>query len=218
MTEVVAFELLRAEQAQRSINDVALVAPTDVSIRPGRGVVLRGPNGSGKSTMLQMMTGATFPSAGSVTLDGAPVDERSRRVREVVAALLWPVTGYRELTVQDHLVLVDQTWGGPRETCAERVHAMFEMLDIEPLRHRFLHELSSGQRQLVDLAMTLIRPSGILVLDEPEQRLDNDRRAQLARILLQRKETGVALLVACHDESIIEVIADDTVTLSPVAL
>ncbi|AKU14782.1 ABC transporter ATP-binding protein [Luteipulveratus mongoliensis] len=218
MSDVVTFELLHADQAQRSVNDVALVAPTDVRVRPGRGVVLRGPNGAGKSTMLRMMTGAALPSSGTVTLDGKKVDERVPRVREVIAALLWPITGYRELTVQDHLVLVDQTWGGQRETCADRVNAMFDLLDIEPLRHRFLHELSSGQRQLADLAMTLIRPSGVLVLDEPEQRLDSDRRAQLARILLARKQAGAALLVACHDESVIEVIADDTVTLTPVPL
>lgn len=218
MSDVVPFETLRADQAQRMVEEVALVAPTDVTVRPGRGVVLQGPNGSGKSTMLRMLTGATFPSAGTVTLDGTKVDERLPRVREVIAALLWPITGYRELTVQDHLVLVDQSWGGPRETCADRVHAMFDLLDIEPLRHRFLHELSSGQRQLADLAMTLIRPSGVLVLDEPEQRLDTDRRAQLARILLERKHSGAALLIACHDPSITEVIADDIVTLTPVPL
>ncbi|WP_018155567.1 ABC transporter ATP-binding protein [Demetria terragena] len=208
-----AFTVLAAEGVSQVVDEVPLVAPTDIEVRPGQAVVLSGPNGSGKSTLLRLMIGATQPSTGTVLLDGDPVDERSPRTRNVMAALLNPITGYRHHTVQDHLVLVDQTWGGSRETCARRVQRTLDQLDIDPLRHRYLHELSSGQRQLVDLALTLIRPSGLLVLDEPEQRLDRDRRALLTRILAETKGAGTALLLACHDHDMIASLADDQVRL-----
>ncbi|YAL83708.1 ABC transporter ATP-binding protein [Dermacoccaceae bacterium W4C1] len=145
------FTQLRAEQAQRFIDDEPLFDPVDFTVTPGSCVVLRGPNGSGKSTMLRMVTGQLMVSSGQVLLDEAPVDERDPRLRSVMAVLMDPVIGYRDLTTQDHLVLIDQTWGLPRDSCADRVNAMLSRWGIEHLRHRFRHEMSSGQRQLVDL-------------------------------------------------------------------
>ncbi|MDF8264756.1 ABC transporter ATP-binding protein [Luteipulveratus flavus] len=216
MGRIVGFTALRAVGATRAVHGIELLAPTDIDVTPGQAVVLRGPNGAGKSTLLHLLAGAARPTSGQVLLDDVGVDERSPRVRQVLATLLSPIAGYHELTLQDHLVLVDQTWGGARDTCADRVNAMLSRLDIELLRHRFLHEMSSGQRQLADIAMTLIRPSGVLLLDEPEQRLDTERRALLAQVLMEAKRAGAALLVACHDETVTEAIADDVVTLAPV--
>lgn len=214
MTPLVPFTSLDVVDAGRRVDDLWLLPPTSLTVRPGIAVVLRGVNGSGKSTLLRLATGAAAPSTGEVTLDGAPVDERDARVREVMAALLHPTVGYRELTLQDHLVLIDQTWGGDPDTCADRIDEILGRLRIEALRRRFLHEMSSGQRQLTDLAFTLIRPSGIIVLDEPEQRLDGARRRELAGILRDLKSAGRAVLLACHDDDLSAAIADETLTLT----
>jgi ABC-type Mn2+/Zn2+ transport system ATPase subunit len=85
---------------------------------------------------------------------------------------------------------------------------MLELLEIDHLAERFPHELSSGQQQLFHLAMVLVRPSSFLVLDEPEQRLDTDKRDLLTRILLDRKAAGTGLLIACHDPAMTDVLAD----------
>jgi len=90
---------------------------------------------------------------------------------------------------------------------------MLELLEINHLEERFPHELSSGQQQLFHLAMVLVRPSSILILDEPEQRLDTDKRDLLARILLDRKADGSSLLIACHDPAMTDALADTVVDL-----
>lgn len=210
---VVPFSELVADGVSRTVDGAVLVTPTDLRLTPGRAVVLRGVNGSGKTTVLDMVAGATRPSSGTVELDAHPVDERDAGTRRVIAALLHPISGYRDLTVRDHLVLIDQSWGGATDSCDERVEADLQRFDVAALQERFLHELSSGQRQLVDLAMTFARPSGILLLDEPEQRLDADRRALLAQRLIEAKDAGVGIVLACHDDELTDAVADDVVTL-----
>ena len=63
--------------------------------------------------------------------------------------------------------------------------------------------------------MVLVRPSSILILDEPEQRLDTDKRGLLTQILLDRKADGSSLVVACHDPTMTEALADTIVDIQP---
>jgi len=192
-----------------------LLLPIDVELGIGDCVVLRGPNGSGKTTLLRILAGTMPPSEGEATLDGSPVDERDDSTRAVIAALIGAPATYRDLTLADHLVLIDSTWGQGGGRANGRPDEILELLEIDRLAERFPHELSSGQQQLFHLSMVLVRPSSILLLDEPEQRLDPDKRDLLTRILLDRKAKGTGLLIACHDPEMTEALAETVVDLKP---
>jgi ABC-2 type transport system ATP-binding protein len=206
---------LRATGVGKKIDEAVLLLPVNVELDIGGCVVLRGPNGSGKTTLLRILAGTMPPSEGEATLDGWPVDEREDSTRAVIAALIGAPATYRDLTLVDHLVLIDSTWGhvGGREI--GRSDEILELLEIDHLAQRFPHELSSGQQQLFHLSMVLVRPSSILLLDEPEQRLDPDKRDLLTRILLDRKAEGTGLLIACHDPAMTEALAETVVDLQP---
>ena len=204
---------LEAIGVSKQISGAWLLAPSDLQVGAGECVVVRGPNGSGKTTLLRILGGLLEPSSGTVTLDGRPVDERDPVTRAAMAALLGPPAAYRDLTLADHLVLVDSTWGLDPHSCAARVAAAFAELGIEHLAERFPHELSSGQQQLFRLALVLFRPGRVLLLDEPEQRLDPDRRARLTEILARRVEAGTALVLACHDPVMTQELADAVLDL-----
>jgi len=210
-----AGHLLRATGVAKKIDEAVLLLPTDVELGKAECVVLRGPNGSGKTTLLRILAGTMPPSEGEATLDGSLVDERQLSTRTTIAALIGAPATYRDLTLVDHLVLIDSTWGHIGERAAERSDEMLELLEIDHLAARFPHELSSGQQQLFHLAMVLVRPSSILVLDEPEQRLDTDKRELLTRILLDRKEDGSSMVIACHDPAMTEELADTVVDIQP---
>lgn len=197
------------------LGEVTLLAPVDVAAAPGTCTILRGPNGAGKTTLLRLLTGRLAPTTGTVTLDGRPIDERDDAVRTRMAALLGIPTTYRDLTLIDHLTLIDATWGRDRDTTEERTTGGLAALGIEHLADRFPHELSSGQTQLFRLAMTLFRPSDILVLDEPEQRLDTQRRAEVAELIAARRDAGDTVVLACHDPAMTERLADRVVDLEP---
>ncbi len=201
--------------ATKVIDPVTLLGPTSFVARPGRCVVLRGPNGAGKTTLLRLVAGLTPATAGTVTLDGERADERNPLTRESVAALVGAPATYRDLTLADHLTLVAATWGRDPHDCAERVAQGLALFDIGPLAARFPHELSSGQVQLFRLALTWFRPSRLLVLNEPEQRLDTDRRELLGRLVQARTEAGVTVVMACHDPGLTEQVADLVVDVHP---
>ena len=76
---------------------------------------------------------------------------------------------------------------------------------------RFPHELSSGQGQLFRLALTWFRPARLLILDEPEQRLDTDRRVMVGDLVRARCATGTTVLMACHDPALTASVADEVV-------
>lgn len=199
--------VLVATGVSRSIEDTVLLRPVDLAVRPGECVVLRGGNGSGKTTLLRILAGTMDATAGAATVDGAPADERNPAVRRAVAALIGAPTAYRDLTLVDHLVLVGATWGLGSDA-DDGAEAVLETLEIGHLAERFPHELSSGQQQLFHLAMVLSRPARVLLLDEPEQRLDTHKRSLLGDLLLERKAAGTALVVACHDPDLTAQIAD----------
>ena len=208
-----AKHVLRALGAGKRIDEAVLLLPTDVDMGVGECVVLRGPNGSGKTTLLRILAGTVPPSEGEATLDGSPIDERDDLTRTAIAALIGAPATYRDLTLVDHLVLIDSTWGQVGERADDRADEILELLEIDHLAERFPHELSSGQQQLFHLSMVLVRPSSILILDEPEQRLDTDKRELLTRILLDRKADGSSMLIACHDPAMTEALADTVVDI-----
>jgi ABC-2 type transport system ATP-binding protein len=204
---------LRATGVGKKIDEAVLLLPTDVELGAAECVVLRGPNGSGKTTLLRILAGTMSPSQGEATLDGSLVDERHDSTRTTIAALIGAPATYRDLTLVDHLVLIDSTWGHVGKPAADRADQILELLEIDHLSQRFPHELSSGQQQLFHLSMVLVRPSSILILDEPEQRLDPDKRDLLTAILLDRKDDGSGLLIACHDPAMTAALADSVVDI-----
>lgn len=204
---------IRAEDVSKVIGPAALLAPVSVTAPSGSCLVLRGPNGSGKTTLLRILIGALPASTGTVHVGEHVADERDPAVRAAVAALVGAPATYRDLTLRDHLVLLDATWGGEADTCDDRVAAALAEVGIGALDGRFPHELSSGQTQLFRLALTLFRPSQVLVLDEPEQRLDTVKRTLVADLVVARRDAGTTVVLACHDPAITERVADQVVDL-----
>lgn len=206
---------VHADKVGKTIDTTTLVLPTTVRAKPGQCVVLRGPNGSGKTTLLRMIGGLLEPTVGTATIGGTTADERNPSVRAAVAALIGTPTTYRDLTLIDHLVLVDSTWGGDPNTSDERGLALMARLGIDHLHDRFPHELSSGQEQLFRLALTFSRPGSVLLLDEPEQRLDTTKRVTVTELIRERARAGTTVVMACHDPEMTEALAHRVVDVAP---
>lgn len=195
------------------IGSVTLLAPVSLVADQATALVVRGRNGIGKTTLLQILAGLMAPTTGQVLIGDRPADERDKSIRGRVATLLGAPAAYRDLTLADHLTLIDATWGRDPDTCAERVAAALDELGIGALAERFPHELSSGQSQLFRLALTLFRPGDLLILDEPEQRLDTEKRLLIGELLQARRAAGTTLIVATHDPALTEALADEVLDL-----
>jgi ABC-2 type transport system ATP-binding protein len=198
-----------------AMDDIVLLPPTSASVRAGEALVIRGHNGAGKSTLLKVLAGVRTPTGGSASIGGAPVDRRNPIFRRRVASLLGLPPTAPDLTVEDHVRLVAATWFRERGVAEEAALSVLEELRLNGLLHRFPHELSSGQQQLFALALVLARPFDVLVLDEPEQRLDDERVGVVGDVLARRRSGGAAIVVATHSSALTERLADRVLELDP---
>jgi ABC-type multidrug transport system ATPase subunit len=204
--------LLTATDLVVSAGGRQLLALPELAVAPGSCLGLVGVNGSGKSTLLKALAGLLQPDRGSVLLDARPVREHEADFRRQVGVFLDDAACFPDLTVAEHLRMVATAHGlGPTadERCAR-------LLDLLALRHRadaFPDTLSAGQRQLLLLAAVLVRPARLLLLDEPEQRLDTGARERLAGALRKTLADGTAIVMAVHDQALVEQLADQIVVL-----
>ena len=195
------------------IDETPLLAPVSFTLGHGRALAVTGPNGSGKTTLLRVLAGVQAPSDGEVRVLGVAPDERSATFRADVAALLDPPPMSRSLVLAEYLALVGTSWGLDLDAAIDQAEELLAELGIAALTYRFPHELSSGQRQLYGLTLVLARPCSVLVLDEPEQRLDPDRLELVTRAIERRKATGTTLVVASHSAALVARLADDRLEL-----
>jgi ABC-type multidrug transport system ATPase subunit len=203
--------LLRLRGVSRVYGQRRALHPLDLDVPAGSCVALFGHNGSGKSTLLRIASGRDAPTRGKALFDGRPIDEDDPAVRARVAVAGDTVACYPDLTVREHLQLV---------TTAHAVDDADAWID-HVLADRRLSghadalpgSLSSGQLQSLLLAAALVRPRDLLVLDEPEQRLDPEARVRLAELLRAERDSGVAVLLATHQADLAEAVADRLVAL-----
>ena len=182
-------------------------APVDLRLDPGRALAVVGPNGSGKSTLLRTLVGLLEPLDGTVAFADAPVDERSAAFRRDVAAVLDDDAFFVSLTGREHLLL---TARGHGVAAAEGVvDAEVEAFGLGERADALPSELSSGQRRRLALAAAFVRPARLLVLDEPERRLDAGMRARLAARRAALRAAGPAVLLASHDADVVATGADE---------
>jgi len=196
------------------VNDGAtLLPPTSVELAAGECLAILGPSGAGKTTLLRVLAGRLRASSGAVAFDAAPLDERRREIRRAVAALIEPPALYPDLTLRDHLRFIGALWASDEaKDPAGRLTpglgaSAIDAFGLAKLQDRFPHELSSGQRQLASLAVTFARPADVLLLDEPEQRLDPDRRVLVGRAMRSARERGAAIAFASHDAGLVDAVA-----------
>ena len=181
----------------------------DFSVAAGSSVVVIGPNGAAKPTLLRCVVGVDRPDAGEVLLEGRPMDETDPAVRAAVAAALDDVDFFPDLSVVEHLELLAFAHGADGAVVPEIVAE----LGLEPARDQLPATLSTGQRRRLALASCFVRPRRLLVLDEPEQRLDVRGRAWLTDRLRREKEAGTAVVIASHDPELGAAVADARIEL-----
>ncbi|TDD66936.1 ABC transporter ATP-binding protein, partial [Actinomadura darangshiensis] len=148
-----------------------------------------------KTTLLRCLAGLQ-PADGRVGVFGRPPADEPDFWRDVVMAGEEPAW-YPGLTVREHLELMGAVHGpaGARMDAG----AALDLFDLTARADLVPLSLSTGQRQRLSLAMTLLRPSRVLLLDEPERGLDTEFRSRLAGIIAGYADGGGTVVMATHD-------------------
>jgi ABC-type multidrug transport system ATPase subunit len=205
--------LLTLSGVSRRYGERHALLPIDLVVAAGRCVAVLGANGSGKSTLLRIAAGRDAPSTGTVSYAGRRITADDPVVRTEIAVVGDLVSAYPDLTVREHLLLVAVAHGAGRDAGPLADRALRECR-LDDHQDALPPALSSGQQQALHLAAVLVRPRRLMVLDEPEQRLDPAARRWLAGLLQAEKAAGAALLVATHHAELAGAVADHVIVLS----
>lgn len=192
--------VLSAENLVVGYGSETVCGPLNIHVHPGQVLGIVGENGAGKSTLLRTMIGAQSPLEGDALVLGLTPDDRSALFRAQVSVLLDEDAFFDSLTVTEHLSLVARGHGVADPDGA--VQHELEFFGLHPVADAFPDQLSSGQRRKVLLASALIRTFELLVLDEPEQRLDTRMRGLLARRIVETAKGGAAVVMVTHDAEV----------------
>ena len=183
--------------------------------RAGETIGLLGPNGSGKSSLLRLLCGAVRPSSGTVTLDGAPLADLSRRdAARAIAAMTQHAETVVDITVRDVVALGRiphrGVFGGDRDADARAIGDALERTGLTRKADELWHRLSGGERQRVQIARALAQEPSELLLDEPTNHLDVRYQLELLQLVTELPVTAV---VSIHDLNLAAMYCDGLVVL-----
>ncbi|WP_344970932.1 heme ABC exporter ATP-binding protein CcmA [Streptosporangium fragile] len=185
------------------LRDVSLTAAA------GQVVAVVGANGAGKSTLLRCLAGLHPMTSGELRVLGGPPRDDAAFWRDVALVGDEPAW-YPGLTVREHLELAHAVHSPARLA----VGAALDLFDLRKRADASPLALSTGQRQRLSLAAALLRPSRLLLLDEPERGLDKAFRERLGTILSEYASTGGTVVMATHDHRLVETTRARQVTLA----
>jgi ABC-2 type transport system ATP-binding protein len=204
--------LLRVTGLGRSFAGRAVLSGIDLQVGAGQAVALVGPNGSGKTTLLRCVAGLDRPTAGRVELCGVPLREHDPQARRQVAAVLDDIDFFVDLSVHEHLALLMCAHGD--DDPDQHASDLLAEAGLAGAADQLPVGLSSGQRRRLALTTCFARPRTLVLLDEPEQRLDRAGRRWLTGRLQAEKAAGRGVLFASHDRGLVRAVADQVLELS----
>jgi len=203
--------ILKVTGLRRAFGPNTIFDKFNLEVRTGEAIALTGRNGAGKSTLLRCLIGADRPDDGTVEVCGNAMAETSPQIRRDVATVIDDLDFFPDLSVVEHLDLLARAHGISEPD--EVVDEVLEEVQLVPQSGQLPGTLSSGQRRRLALATAFVRPRKLLVLDEPEQRLDTEGVAWLAERLRTERKQGLAIVFASHEPSLVQTVATRTVEL-----
>jgi ABC-2 type transport system ATP-binding protein len=201
--------VLKVTKLSKAYGSHAIVSDFNLEVWAGDAIALTGRNGAGKSTILRCIIGADKADSGTIEICGNRLRESDPAVRRDLATVIDDLDFFPDLSVVEHLDLLARAHGLPDAEGA--VDDVLHEVQLVAQSGQLPGTLSSGQRRRLALATAFVRPRRLLILDEPEQRLDVEGVEWLAQRLKAEREAGLAIVMASHEPRLVEVVATRTI-------
>jgi len=188
---------LSINNLQKKFGSFEAVKKISFSIAENQTVALLGPNGCGKTTTIAMILGLITPTSGSISINNQMLKKDHHYLSKMNFASPY-VELPKKLTVLENLKVYAMMYEVP--DTKNRIEQLVEELNLAPILNKKTGELSSGQRNRVSLAKSIINNPEILLLDEPTASLDPDT-GDFIRTFLEnyKKKNSMATLLASHN-------------------
>lgn len=180
----------------------------DLTINEGGIFSILGPNGSGKTTLIKSILGMVLPDSGAISINGISL-KNNYKYREKIDYLPQIANFPGNLKVNELINMIKDL----RDYKDTKDQELIELFKLQPFLNKRLVNLSGGTKQKVNLVLTFMFDSPLIILDEPTSGLDPISHLRLKNLIFAEKAKGKTILVTSHILSFVEDIADEIVFL-----
>ncbi|MDR1183837.1 MAG: ABC transporter ATP-binding protein [Coriobacteriales bacterium] len=191
---------LRIENLDVSINRAHILYDINLDINDGEFFSLLGNSGSGKSTLLKTIAGLVQEQKGEIILGDLRLHELAPQNRRI-AIVFQDMRLFPNMTVGENVTYSLRIRGAKKKERLARAKELLELVHLDGLESRHVHQLSGGQSQRVAIARALAAEPRVLLLDEPFSALDENLREEMRTFIIDiHKTTGLTTIMVTHNQ------------------
>jgi Cu-processing system ATP-binding protein len=179
----------------------------DLNIDKGGIFAILGPNGSGKTTLIKSILGMVIPDNGSITVLGNDI-KKNASYRNEIDYLPQIANFPNNLKVKELITMIKDLRGNGKND-----DELIKLFKVEPFLNKKLGNLSGGTKQKVNIILTFMFNSPLIILDEPTSGLDPISLIRLKELISKEKSKGKTILITSHIMSFVEEVSDEIVFL-----
>jgi len=199
--------MIEITNLHKHFGKVQVLEGVSLDINGGGIFAILGPNGSGKTTLIKSILGMVIPQSGSIKIDNNPI-EGKWEYREEINYLPQIARFPENLTVYELIGMIKNL-----RSQQANDQDLIDLFDLAPFMDKKLGNLSGGTKQKVNLVLTFMFDSPLLILDEPTTGLDPVSLIRLKDLIRKEKEAGKTILITTHIMDFVETMADEIVFL-----
>ncbi|MBM3430185.1 MAG: ABC transporter ATP-binding protein [Crocinitomicaceae bacterium] len=191
------------ERIQRAVDHVSFTC------EPGKVFSLLGPNGAGKTTTLRMLSTIFTPTAGSIEICGIDAVKEPEKARSKIGFLTGSTGLYARLTPNEVIDYFGMLYEVDKSTVNRRKEKLIELLNMGDFMNKRIGKLSTGMKQKVSIARTMIHDPEVVVFDEPTSGLDVITAENIITLIRDCKNQGKTVIFSSHIMSEVDLLCDD---------
>lgn len=217
--------MLKIQNLKRYFGGVKAVDGCSFEVKENTITALIGPNGSGKTTVFNLVSGILKEDDGRTWFNGTEITNKTiEQTSNIgISRLFQQSRLFGNLTVKDNLILAldnedTKFWKNLflhkiTKEDEEKIRKISELMNISGFMNKQAKDLSFGQKRLVEIARTLLKPHKFLMLDEPVAGVNPKLRKEIAELLLKLKKEGETILLIEHDMNFTLGVSDKVVVM-----
>lgn len=204
----IEIEDLNKSYLDKGRGTVRAVRNLSMQCNAGEVVGLLGPNGAGKTTTLRMLATVLQPTSGRARVAGYDIQSDALKVRQNLGFLTGGTGLYGRLSPKEILRFFGRLHEMPESKLQERMDHLMQSFGIQEFQDSNCDRLSTGQKQRVNLARTLLHDPPVLILDEPTAGLDLISSRNILEFIRHSRSEGKCILFSTHNMTEAEILCD----------
>lgn len=188
--------------------DVPALDRVSFDVHPGEIYGLLGPNGAGKTTCLRMLSTVLKPTSGTATVAGFDVTTHPAEVRARIGFMSGNTGIYDRMTAREMVEYFGRLYGIEEQTLQRRLDEIFTILQMQDIRDLLGAKMSTGMKQKVSIARTIIHDPPVLIFDEPTTGLDVLVARAVLKAIEALRDEGKCIIFSTHIMREVEKLCD----------